>query len=101
MTRFGYDTAGNVVSERLESAVEGDGFEPRVTERSYDELSRPIEVRRLLGEAEWVVTHVKYDGEGNTVLEEDALGRQTLHFYGGLDRRISTVEPGLLESRRF
>ncbi|MCP3905316.1 MAG: RHS repeat protein, partial [Planctomycetes bacterium] len=101
VTRFAYDAAGNVVSERLESAVEGAGFAPRVTDRSYDELGRPIEVRRLLGEAEWVVTHVQYDGEGNTVLEEDALGRQTLHVHDELGRRISTVEPGLLESRRF
>jgi YD repeat-containing protein len=64
VTRYEYDAVGNLVSERLTSTIVDDGFVPRLTETVYDELNRPIEVRRQLGEG-FVITRTKYDGEGN------------------------------------
>ncbi|MCP3967287.1 MAG: RHS repeat protein, partial [Lentisphaerae bacterium] len=79
------------ISETLSDAVDPD-FEPRISETDYDAMNRAITVRRRLG-SEWVTSHMRYDGEGNKVLELDALGRETSHVYDELNRLLETVEP--------
>ena len=90
-TSYVYDGVGNVLSETVVDSGDG-SFEPRVTEFSYDALNRAIEVRRWLAPA-WVTSRVKYDGEGNKVLEIDPLGRETHHRYDALNRLLETVGP--------
>lgn len=100
LTRFEYDAVGNVIRERLESEIPDDDFAPRLRETDYDELDRPIVVRRQLGEG-FVTERMKLDGEGNTILELDALGRATVMGYDALNRLIRSDEAGLRERRRF
>ncbi|MCP3982059.1 MAG: RHS repeat protein, partial [bacterium] len=91
ITTYVHDGAGNVISETLSDADDPD-FEPRITETDYDAMNRTITVRRRLGN-EWVTSHMRPDGEGNKVLELDALGRETSHVYDELNRLLETAEP--------
>jgi YD repeat-containing protein len=89
VTRYEYDAVGNLVSERLTSNIVDDGFVPRLTETVYDELNRPIEVRRQLGEG-FVITRTKYDGEGNRLQH----GEELLHVgVGGVDLVDDQLRP--------
>jgi RHS repeat-associated protein len=88
---YGYDGAGNVLTETLTDTV-GAGFEPRVTEHAYDALDRRIRTRRLLTGGEQSMA-VRYDGNGNAVLEVDPLGRETAFVYDPLNRLVEKIEP--------
>ncbi|MCP3961615.1 MAG: hypothetical protein GY719_27560, partial [bacterium] len=100
VTTFEYDEVGNLTRERMVSEVVDDGFAPHVTEADYDELSRPIEVRRQLGEG-FVITKTRFDGEGNKILELDPLERTTVMDYDALNRLLRVDEAGLRERRHF
>ena len=91
VTTYVHDGTGNLISETLSDAGDA-SFEPRITETDYDAMDRAITMRRRL-DGNWLTSHMVYDGEGNKVLEVDALGRHTSHTYDELNRRLATFEP--------
>jgi YD repeat-containing protein len=88
ITTYSYDGVGNVTNE----TIVGPGMAPRVTNTSYDGLNRPIVITQQNNDGP-VVTKIKYDGEGNRVLEVDPLERETSSQYDGLNRLIQKTEP--------
>ena len=90
-TLYAYDPAGNLVREELQGES-APGFAPRVTETRYDELHRPIEVRRQLDASTWVVSSSEYDGEGRSVARVDAEGRRDELRYDAQGRLLEVVE---------
>ncbi|MEZ5330528.1 MAG: RHS repeat-associated core domain-containing protein [Thermoanaerobaculia bacterium] len=90
-TTYELDAVGNVVRQALDDATDPE-FEPRVTEADYDALDRRIRETRYLG-GEPVTVESLLDGEGNLLRRTDPLGRETVHAYDALNRRVETDEP--------
>ncbi len=90
-TVYSYDAVGNVLSEET-TDVNDTTFARRRTEFAYDFLGRMIEKRRLAG-AETAAMQMEYDGEGNKLLERDALGREMTFVYDGLNRLVEVTAP--------
>src|SRR5690606_4476477 len=94
VTRFFYDSRGNVVRQ-----VDPLGNEQH---NSFDIFNRPISSTNFLTstglgpvmpDALPVTTAQEYDHNGNLTVVIDALGRRTRYVYDALDRRRAVIYP--------
>ena len=89
ITEYEHDPVGNLESETIKAPR----MSPKTFKYGYDVLNRRTSEKRHDDQGAEVGSSWEFDGQGNKILETDALGRERSFVYDELDRLESEAGP--------